>query len=617
MAGRGDPCEAVCAVRFCVRRAGFVIAVWPEGSRTGGDLRQFPTQLAALLVIGALGLLACQGCLSQSKYPEVSAATSSVGFQDLAGPGREWLEGRLPPEVNAGQPVPGGSFTIRIGSEPTGLNILDDGCAIDATVHYLLGPMYETLFEIDREPPYKLLPLLAESYEESEDRTTQVVRLRRGVRFHNGQHFTSKDVKAVLDAVLDPNHRTTIHKSYFADLASYEAPTEYTVMLRWKKPNYLGFRGFATAVAMVPWRSLQGDFSSLALNKEPIGTGPFRFEHWEPNREISLVNHEQYWGKHAYLSKVILRIVKDQTLANQLFERGEFDLMTSIQPVVWRALEKPDAQNAWAVRNYNRIYVLANNFSWIGWNQQRPFFRDRRVRTALAMLFPYEQVRQNIDLGLEIPTTCPFYIESAYCDPDVIRLEYNPERARRLLSQAGWADTNGDGILDKDGLPFHFTLLISAHSVRMGKIAAVLQVEYKKLGIEMDVEKVEFPRLTERMLKHQFDAAFLLWINSDFEQDNYAVFHSSQSQASNFVSYSNPEVDRLLVETRQTFDDRRRIQVNRALHRLLYHDQVYNFVSVRPTLDAVKKRVRGIRPSPTWYDLRRVWIEPEGSAESR
>src|SRR5260370_5292216 len=137
MAGRGDPCEAVCAVRFCVRRAGFVIAVWPEGSRTGGDLRRFSTQLAALLVIGALGLLACQGCLSQSKYPEVSAATSSVGFQDLAGPGREWLEGRLPPEVNAGQPVPGGSFTIRIGSEPTGLNILDDGCAIDATVHYL------------------------------------------------------------------------------------------------------------------------------------------------------------------------------------------------------------------------------------------------------------------------------------------------------------------------------------------------------------------------------------------------------------------------------------------------------------------------------------------------
>src|SRR5260370_39789855 len=140
MAGRGDPCEAVCAVRFSVRRAGFVIAVWPETSRTGGDLRWFSTQLAALIVIGALGLLACQGCLSQSKYPEVSAATNPVGFQDVVGPGRDWRDGRLPPEVNAGHPVPGGSFSIRIGSQPTGLNILDDPRALTATAPYLRRP---------------------------------------------------------------------------------------------------------------------------------------------------------------------------------------------------------------------------------------------------------------------------------------------------------------------------------------------------------------------------------------------------------------------------------------------------------------------------------------------
>lgn len=584
----------------------------------GERLRRLSAQSSLLVLVAAIGLGGCQGCLTESKYPEASAGQKPPGSQEVTAPGREWLRGKLPPEVNSGRPVHGGTFTIRVGSEPVGLNLLDDRYGIDATVHYLLGPVYETLFDIDRErPPYKLLPLLAESYEESEDRAIQVLRLRKGVRFHNGEPFTSKDVKAVLDAVLDPKNPSTLLKSFLADLASYEAPTEYTVMLRWKKPNYLGFRSFATELPMVPWQSLQGDFSTLPLNKEPIGTGPFRFEHWEPNREITFANNDQYWGNGAYLNKVILRFVKDQTLANQLFEKGEFDLMTSIQPVVWRSLERIEAHNEWAFRDYNRIYSLANNYSWIGWNELRPFFRDRRVRTALAMLFPYERVRQNIDLGLEIPTTCPFYLESAYCDPDVNRHDFNPEAAARLLSQAGWADTNGDGILDKDGLPFHFTLLISAHSVRMGKIANLLQSEYRKLGIDMDVEKVEFPLLTERVLKHQFDAVFLLWVNSDFEADIYTVFHSSQTQASNFVSYSNPEVDRLLVESRQTFDEGRRIEVNRAIHRLLYHDQVYNFVSVRPTLDAVKKRVRGIRPYTGWYDLRRIWIEPQGTADSR
>ena len=296
-------------------------------------------------------------------------------------------------------------------------------------------------------------------------------------------------------------------------------------------------------------------------------------------------------------------------MATQMFERGDFDLMVAIQPSVWRALEKPEAKNAWAVNNYNRIYFVDFNYSWIGWNEERPFFSDWRVRVALGMLIPYDEVFEGIDLKLEIPTSCPFYSESPYCDPVVQRLAYNPEAAKKLLAEAGWLDTNGDGVRDKDGIPFKFTFVTRVYSVRLNKIAELLRDEFRKVGIQMEIERVDNVTLKERRLKHQFDALAMNWSNQDVEEDLFELFHSSQIGGGNSISYRNPEADRLIEEARAEFDFQKRVQLNRRIHRMLYHDQAYYFMSSRPTLDAVKKTVRGIKPSIAWYDFRKVWIQ--------
>src|SRR5260370_39257358 len=106
---------------------------------------------------------------------------------------------------------------------------------------------------------------------------------------------------------------------------------------------FLSFRIFATGLPLVPASALNGDFNTLAINREPVGTGHLRVASWEPNKAITLANNESYWGTKAYLDKVSVRFVKDHTAATQMFERGEFDLMTLIQPSVWRAMEKPTA----------------------------------------------------------------------------------------------------------------------------------------------------------------------------------------------------------------------------------------------------------------------------------
>jgi len=563
-------------------------------------------QSAGYSILPLLGIAlwtGCRGCPSAPAAPERKLESASH-------PSKEWLEGKLPDEVYAGQPIPGGTLTVRLYAEPRGLNRLHDEHKAALMVRVTVGPIYETLLELDRDdhPRYQMKPLLAESYQESADRLTQTLKLRRGVRFHNGEPFTSRDVKAVMDALMNPKNPTRAFSSSFTDLAGYETPDDYTFVIRWKKPYYLGFRTFATGLPIMPASALRGDFDALAINRSPIGTGPFKFAGWEPNKVITLVRNENYWGKKAYLENVLLRIVKDDTVATRMFERGEFDLMIAIQPAVWREMEKPDRSYEWAVNNYNRIHFSEYNYSWIGWNQERPFFKDRRVRTALGMLVPYDDIFQDVDLGLEIPTTCPFYIESQYCDPDVQRLPYNPGAAGKLLAEAGWKDRNGDGVLDKDGIPLKFSLMTMAHSVRMGKIDAVLQERFRKAGIEMDVEKVESGAFVEQRVKHQFDAIAMNWANLDVEEDLFELFHSSQLKGANHTSYRDPEADRLLEASRGEFDFEKRVQINRQLHRKLYQDQVYYFISARPTLDAVKKNVRGIRPSIAWYDLRKIWI---------
>jgi peptide/nickel transport system substrate-binding protein len=230
----------------------------------------------------------------------------------------------------------------------------------------------------------------------------------------------------------------------------------------------------------------------------------------------------------------------------------------------------------------------------------------------MAMLYPAEKVAKNIDMDLELPTTCPYYRLGESCDPGVIPLRYDPAGAVALLKSSGWVDTNGDGVLDKNGVPFKFTFLANPHSVKLAKLVPVMQEELKKVGIEMDVEKIDAAQYVGRLRAHDFDAASMGWGVNEAERDNFQVYHSTQKTGgSNFISFDSKRVDALLEQIRVTFDPDERHVLERALHKQLYSEQPYLYLTNRPSLDAVKIHVRGIRPSLAWYDLKKIWLAPK------
>jgi peptide/nickel transport system substrate-binding protein len=535
-----------------------------------------------------VALLCVAGCKSSSKPDAAVAAVAALSPQ--------WLEGTLPPETGA--PVDGGTLVVRVMNEPGCLNHLADACR-DGWVARMTNRLVTQTLLAPSPSDGALQPELASAWSESGDHTRSTFTLREGLTFSDGSPFGAKDVIATLDAVMDEKRPTGAVRGELAALGAWKALDDTHVELTWKTPSPFALRALAR-LPILSAKELAGDWAQIV----PLGTGPFVISKWERGQSLTLQRRP---GGGAHLETIVFRFVKDHTAAAAMFEKGEFDLMTSLTPSLWRSLEQPSAE--WARRDWNRIKSLDNSYSYVAWNQARPFFADVRVRRALAHLYDAKLITKIVDLGLELPTTCPYWRGGRSCDPTITPLPFSPDAARALLADAGFADGDGDGVLERDGVPLRFSFLLPSTQVRLGKLVPMLQEQLAPVGLALQIEKVETSSLSARVARRDFDVVSRLWTEFDTVQDLYPMFHSSQIDGgSNWVGYSNPEVDRLIEQVRAEFDDEKRAALERLLHARLYEDQPYLFMTTRQSLDAAKKRVHGLQPSITWYDLRAVWV---------
>lgn len=514
---------------------------------------------------------------------------------------REWLNGAL--EIEAASPRRGGRLVVRSMTEPGTLNALEGATSRDTwTLRITRNLVTESLISIDPST-FALVPQLAASWSDSADHRTTTFTLREGVTFHDGAPLTTADVVATFTAVLDPSKPTGAVRQDFGALEGVQALDARTVQLTWKAPSPFALRQVAK-LPILSAQQLTGDWQALA--RAPIGTGPFRVGAWVKGESLTLERVRD----GAYLDTIVFRFVKDHTVAAGLLEQGAFDVMTAVQPALWRAIEAPTPANAWAQTGYRRLVSVDNSYSYVAWNQARPVFQHVEVRRALAHLYPAAIVEQTVDLGLETPTTCPFYALGPQCDPTVTALPFSVAAAKARLEDAGFVDGDGDGVRERDGVRAAFTFLVPTTSVRLGKVVPLLEEQARAAGVELRIEKVDVATLNARVNARDFDVVSRVWTESDFESELFGTFHSSaRDGGSNFVGYSSAEADRLLEAIRAEWDEGRRRELERALHRRLYDDQPYLFMTSRRSLDLAKRRVHGLVPSVLWYDLRRVWVE--------
>ena len=240
------------------------------------------------------------------------------------------------------------------------------------------------------------------------------------------------------------------------------------------------------------------------------------------------------------------------------------------------------------------------SYTYIGYNLKNPLFQDKRVRQAFTHAINREEIVQYVLYGFGTVLSGPFPSHLWYYNPKVKPLPYDLQKARQLLAEAGWKDTDGDGILDKDGKPFRFKLITNSGNDIRRDVGVLVQRQFRELGVEVTFEVYEWSVFLKNFInaKH-FDACILGWGLSP-DPDDYMIWHSSQIEKGfNFISYKNPEVDRLWEEGRREYDVEKRKQIYWRIHELMAEDQPYTFLFSPIGISALQKKFVLAEESPS------------------
>ncbi|MBN2225292.1 MAG: peptide-binding protein [Deltaproteobacteria bacterium] len=461
----------------------------------------------------------------------------------------------------------------------------------DSSSHEIAGFIYNGLVKYDKD--YTIVGDLAESWEISEDNLTITFHLRKDVKWQDGVPFTSDDVMFTYKLMIDPN-TPTAYAADFLLVKEARNPDPYTFIVKYGEP-------FAPALIswgfwIMPRHLLEGtDITTSKLARDPVGTGPYRFKEWSTGEKIVLSSYHDYFEGRPYIDRIIYRIIPDTATMFLELQSGGVDWM-GLSPIQY----KHQTDSASFKKNFVTYKYLADGYTYLGFNLKDPKFTDVRVRRAISYAIDKQEIIDIVLLGLGEIATGPYKPGTWQYNGDVQRYDYDPKKAKKLLSEAGWKDTDGDGILDKDGVAFSFTIVTNQGNDLRAKSAEIIQNKLKDVGIKVNIRIVEWAAfLSEFIEPKDFEAVILGW-NILQDPDLYDVWHSSKIGPNelNHISFTNAEVDRLLEQGRRTFDRDERKKYYDRMQEILAEEAPYVFLYVPYALPAISARFKGIEPAP-------------------
>ncbi len=447
--------------------------------------------------------------------------------------------------------------------------------------------------------------LIAKSWKVSEDGLVINFQLRDDVSFSDGESLTAEDVVFTFDFIMTEAIQAPRDRAYLEKIKNVKANGKYEVVFTFKEP-YFEALSLAGGMSILPKH-----FYATYL-KEPqkfneskgllLGSGPYKLidpKNWTPDKgNIELVRNERYWGDvQPSYNRILWKIIQNDSARLTTYRNGDIDTY-SARPVEYQELKK-DAQIIAKSQNFEYMPPVVG-YSYIGWNQQRAGkptrFADKRVRQAMTYLTDVSRVIKDVFLDYAEPAVSPFGETSKQHDNALQPYTFNLDKAKALLKEAGYEDRNGDGVLeDKAGKPFEFKLTYLESNEDTKRMVLLLKDLYARAGVRLIPFPQEWPVMLENLDKKDFEAITLGW-TSGIETDLYQIFHSNQaiSNGDNYISYKNPELDKLIVEARRTVDEDKRMPLWQQAERILYEDQPYTFLMRRKSLLFVDKRIHNV-----------------------
>ena len=504
-------------------------------------------------------------------------------------------------ESRSGPPVEGGTLRRRLIGEPATLNaVLQASLPEQQVLQYLSRNL------LDFDARMNLVPGLAETYQVSPDGRQFTFRIRPEAVWEDGLPVTASDAVFTIRRIVDPKVPSPVFKSLFEGLTSVEARDARTFVATFREPY--AYRAMAFVIPLVCERRFRGkSFLGASEGRRPLSNGPYRLVAWKAQDSIELERNPRAWGQPGHFDRIVFKILPDNSVSYRALATDGLDETWIDQSLKEKASRDPDfAACCRSIEFYNLDY------NYIGLNIRSPLFSDARVRRALTMLLDRASIVRGLFHGSARIISGPWAPDSPAYDARVAPLPFDPVRAGNLLDAAGWRDSNGNRIRDREGREFEFELLVSSGTPVGQQIDEIFAAELARAGIVAHIRPLDWSVYVERLESGDFEAASGAWSASDPNPDPYPYWHSSQfpPKGLNSSFYSNPEADGLMEAARREMDPGKRIATFHRLHAIFRDDAPAIFVTNASLKYAFRRDVRGIVTSP--LGLFGIWPGPVG-----
>ena len=489
-----------------------------------------------------------------------------------------------------------------IGDASTLIPIL----ASDSASHGVAALIYNGLVKYDKD--LKLTGDLAESWDILDNGVRIRFHLRKGVLWHDGHPFTAHDVLFTYKTMCDPK-TPTAYADPFLQIKDARIIDDFTFEVTYKSPFAPALESWSLSI--LPEHLLKGrDIVKSELSRHPIGTGPYTFQSWESGAKIVLQSNHKYFEGRPYINTYVYRVIPDSATMFLELKSGAIDRM-GLTPLQYQR----QTETSYFKDNFAKYRYVSFAYTYLGYNLKHPLFTDKRVRQALSYAINKQELIDVVLMGLGQIATGPYKPGTWAYNKNVRSYPYNPSKARELLAQAGWKDHDNDGIIDRNGTPFQFTILTNIGNAQRAKCAEIIQYRLNQIGISVKIRIIEWASFINQFInQRRFDAVILGWTIPQ-DPDLYDIWYSSKTKPEelNFVSYRNTEVDTLLEKARHTFNFDERKKCYYRIQEILAEEQPYTFLFVPDALPIISSRFHGIVPAPIGIDYNFIkWYVPKG-----
>lgn len=467
---------------------------------------------------------------------------------------------------------------VAVAAEPKSL---DPQGANDSDSTFVKHQIFDTFFIQDEK--MEIQPGLIESWEYKDDVTLDM-KVRENVTFHNGNALDANDIYYTL--------QRSVESTYCAwqvdviDLENTKVIDDYNIEIKLKQACG-PFLSQLANLYIVDKETVE-EMGDEEFANNPIGTGPFVFKDWVRSDRIELERNDNYWGEKPGYKNLTMRIITESSSRSIEVESGGIDIAFKIVASdVERISNNPDLQ---------LIRGADFTLNFIGFDCTKEPFNDPLVRQAISYAVDKEAIVQTVYSGTGSVAKGPLPETVWGFNPNLPQYEYNPEKAKELLTQAGHPDG------------FSTTILTSDSQARMDT-AEILQNQLADVGIKANVEILENATYLQKIIDGGFDMYILGWTTDTGDADSglYSTFYSTEPTWSNTARYSNPEVDKLLKEGKETTDQEKRLEAYQKAQELIMQDAPWIFLQEGENLTAARKNIQGLVSSPSGrYQLNKV-----------